>query len=249
MNSHRILSSLTPADKAKAILRDALRGKFHKPPPEPVFQDQSDVKPIQTAPVKPDWIPDDWNKRSIFGGSYRVLDELLFRKIQSRCMHPDALVKVMEAVEFGADIHLRFSEGMDALMFALDKRFGDVDLDIVRYLLEKGADATVPNGGRTAVDFAIHSQSYDAVVMLFSDVSMHKPDVNSQDMDGITPLMRSLHYPNLEIVEFLLQQGADTEIKDYRGGNSRTHAFDSGNFNAFGILAKYAPKTGDHDDS
>jgi ankyrin repeat protein len=240
------LSSLVHPDRAKRLMADLASGKL-KPAADHILVEPSAavVVPAVARPMeKPDWIPDNWDRPSSMSlGNHRLLDELLFRKIQGRRFHQDAIDRVVEAVEFGANIHLRFSEGMDALMFSLDRRFDVPDLRIVQYLLLKGADATVPTAGRTALDFAIDSQVYEAVVLLFSGISQHKPDVNAQDIEGVSPLMRAACYLDLNILEFLLQQGGDQFLKDRRGNNARNYALRSGNYAAFDLFAKYAPKT------
>ena len=110
-------------------------------------------------------------------------------------------VKSRMLIEHGADINVRTQQGRTALMAAA-KRNGNADL--VRLLLEKGADVKTP-GDTTLIPTA---QSGDVEIMRLlieggADVNCISPRL------GETPLMYAAASDNVEAVRLLLAKGAN----------------------------------------
>src|SRR6516225_533930 len=110
-------------------------------------------------------------------------------------------VKSRMLIEHGADINVRTQQGRTALMAAA-KRNGNADL--VRVLLEKGADVKAP-GDTTLIPAA---QSGDVEIMRLliesgADVNCISPRV------GETPLMYAAASGSVEVVRLLLAKGAN----------------------------------------
>lgn len=113
------------------------------------------------------------------------------------------------------DIHLGKKMGITAVSVAI--RFGLTD--IVRVLIEKGADIHYPGVLFTAID----GRNPDTVRFLIqagAGVQVH----NITLIDGTTPLMWAVLKGYTEIVKILLQVGVDTEEKNNKGETALTIA-------------------------
>ena len=96
---------------------------------------------------------------------------------------------------------------------------GDEDVDTMRWLLNRGADANARTGsfhGRTPLHWAVSGLYLEAVQVLLE----HKADVNSQSGNGETPLYEAISGSRsspevVDIVRLLLEHGADANIYGY----------------------------------
>lgn len=108
----------------------------------------------------------------------------------------------------GADANILNNEGDTPLYYAVKgDDTGEIDnIDVVRLLIEKGADVNAKNG--SILWTAARYGELDVVKLLLS----HKADPN---------LANALHAAalggNLEITQLLLANGADPTLKDYKG--------------------------------
>lgn len=91
------------------------------------------------------------------------------------------------------------------------------ELDLCRRLLEAGAEAGACDAkGRSAVSLAAEKGSWELVEML----ARHGADINKQDVDGESALMRALEGPKedaLRMVEGLLRLGAHVSARNRNG--------------------------------
>jgi ankyrin repeat protein len=113
-------------------------------------------------------------------------------------------VKSRLLIEHGADINVRTQQGRTALMAAA-KRNGNADL--VRLLLEKGADVKTP--GDTTLILAAQSGDVEIMRLLIdsgADVNCISPRL------GETPLMYAAASDSVEAVRFLLAKGANPNV-------------------------------------
>lgn len=93
-------------------------------------------------------------------------------------MYLDNIDDIKSLVEYGLYVDYRF-EGDTALMLA--SRAGR--LDIVRYLIEKGAEVNFQdNDGRTSLHYAVISKNRKMVALLLSSGA----DPNMEDKQGHT---------------------------------------------------------------
>ena len=150
----------------------------------------------------------------------------LGRDGETALMEANSAEKVTLLVARGAQVNTTDKEGRTALMFAVDR--GDVE--VVGALLQAGADASVVNQeGATALMYALQEPSpynpqetakltkrrIEAARMLLLRGNIG--DVNAQNEDGETLLMRAVNLGEPELVKALLDRGADANRSDVLG--------------------------------
>ncbi|XP_072409775.1 B-cell lymphoma 3 protein [Chiloscyllium punctatum] len=92
---------------------------------------------------------------------------------------------------------------------------------IVRKLVTHGASGSLlDRNGQTAVHLACEHTSLDCLQALLLDVSHQRPDLEIRNYQGYTPLHVSVNSYQKEIVEFLLEQGADIDAVDIKSGKT-----------------------------
>ncbi|MEX2263351.1 MAG: ankyrin repeat domain-containing protein [Bryobacteraceae bacterium] len=127
----------------------------------------------------------------------------------------------------------RDENGATLLMHAA--LYGDADL--LRFLLERGADPKAKSGrGATALHWAI--VDIEKVRLLLRQ----GVDVNAKTTDGRSPLLLAASQPSgAEIVELLLERGADPKAKDIAGRTPLMAAASFGNLPSMrALIAKGA---------
>ncbi|XP_057627701.1 ankyrin repeat domain-containing protein 7-like [Chionomys nivalis] len=90
--------------------------------------------------------------------------------------------------------------------------------------------------GRTSLHYACAHNHPNVVAWL---VSNDCTDINIQDDEGCTPLIKATQRDNVECVSILLMQGADLHIVDFGGDAALHHAVIRGNITIAGKLLKY----------
>lgn len=83
-------------------------------------------------------------------------------------------------------------------------------IEILKLMLDNGADINIQNDQGGVLHWAIGNQSI--VELLLS----HHPDVNAKNNQGYTPLHKAVSSKNEELVSILLEHGADVNAKDNR---------------------------------
>ncbi|OEJ14534.1 hypothetical protein BFL38_05715 [Brachyspira hampsonii] len=127
-------------------------------------------------------------------------------------------IKVVELlIQKGADINAFNDYGNTALIYGVN------NLETVKLLVENGADINFYKGGSTALISACeysHERNIDVIKYLVSK----NADINAQDNEGNTALNKTLDTSgegsidilDFEIANFLIEQGADVNIKNKR---------------------------------
>jgi len=84
--------------------------------------------------------------------------------------------------------------------------------EIVKYLVEKGADVNIPSSNSFQVA-PIHSataiSNYDIIKLLIKNGA----DVNAKQQSGVIPLHSAAHNGQSEIIKLLIDHGADVNAK------------------------------------
>ncbi|ADG70335.1 ankyrin repeat domain-containing protein [Brachyspira murdochii] len=118
-------------------------------------------------------------------------------------------------VENGFDLESRIKADRSdydytPLMIAVYKK----DYDMVKYLLDKGANPNTSNNeNKTALMIAIANDNFDISKLLIQQGA----NINTKDEYGYTALMRAAMIGSYEMVKFLLENGANINTKDNDG--------------------------------
>ena len=150
---------------------------------------------------------------------------------QTALMDANTAAKVKLLVTHGAQVNVKDEMGKTALVHAVDR--GDVA--VVEALLQAGADASISDEkGTTALMYALQEPSpfnregstalrvEAAKLLLKGKVG----DVNTQNENGETPLMRAVDLGEIEIVKSLLDHGANVDLSDVLGSTAAIRAYE-----------------------
>ena len=153
----------------------------------------------------------------------------------------DKVFQIHKACEIGSLILTEFliehcnvnidsqdKNGQTPLMIASERGY----LDIVKYLIEKGAntEAKTKIDGKTALHWAPKENLLEFGKYLVEHCNVN---IDSQSNVGFTPLMIASEKGNLNVVKCLCEKGANTEAKDEKG---RTALYLASRKNHFDIV-------------
>jgi ankyrin repeat protein len=125
---------------------------------------------------------------------------------------------VRKALEQGADVNTRISEGAGKTAPVLVIAAAGRHVEIVNLLLERGADvnAKVTEGrgkDSTALMVALSNGNANLVKLLLE----HGADTNAKNIGGMTILMIAAQVGDAEIIKLLMEHGADVNAKVTEG--------------------------------
>ena len=142
----------------------------------------------------------------------------------------DDVVEVL--IDAGADIDARTSEGCTHLHYAC----GGGKLAIVKVLVKAGADVCATySEGTTCVMSAVHDRHTETVRYL---VSLPDVDVNHEENDSFTALHFAVQEGHHDVVEVLIDAGADIEAKSSEGCAPLHYACGDGKLAIVKLLVK-----------
>ncbi len=152
-----------------------------------------------------------------------------------------SIPEISGAIKKGADINGKSDDGETPLICAI--RYNKKPYEAAMLLIDSGADVNAADDtGYTPIHCAVILSDRDHSVMLLSELLKRgaKPDVHG-GYDRITPLMIASKRKNdIQIAEFLIQNGADVKAADSRGETVLHHAsMINGNKNIINLLIKH----------
>lgn len=130
-----------------------------------------------------------------------IIDHFSHPTILAKCCLHNKKDLVELLINSGADVNFN---GSGALNLALNALNGDYVSDVIKLLIENGAD---PN---PVMRKAIADNRLNLVKYLLENGA----DVNYSDGYGNSPITTACHYHNVEAVKLLLEYGADININD-----------------------------------
>jgi ankyrin repeat protein len=112
---------------------------------------------------------------------------------------------------YGAKINAANKDGINALIFAISED----NHDIVKFLLEHNANPNIQdkNGYTPLMVFAMNTDYIDAIELLID----YGADLNIQTKTGYSALMYATAGGKFEMVKFLLENGANPNLKNVGG--------------------------------
>ena len=141
-------------------------------------------------------------------------------------------------LEHGANINARNNEGQTPrhLLLAMDTE--DIDIDTIRFFLERGADVdAVDNDHSTLLHKASYSGNTEVARLLFE----HGANINALNKDGQTPqhlLAMVSEDLDVDTIRLFLEHGADVDVVD--NNHSMLHkASYKGNVKVAQLLLEY----------
>jgi len=150
-----------------------------------------------------------------------ILSILIFVNIRGHYLHEAALNGDLEEVKFilnnnNLDIDLKDSYGATALYYAAMSGH----IDIVQYLVKKGANVNLKNNiGQTSLHLAYFMEFHKVAKYLVDNGA----DINLKDNSGRTPLYFAAG-SSLEAVKYLVKNGAKVNTKNEDGDTPLHHA-------------------------
>lgn len=139
---------------------------------------------------------------------------------------------VKKLIDINAKINLTNSTGNNALLNGVKKDFEQ----IVKVLLERKANPNISDSdGKTPLHIATQKRN---IIMTRMLLNANCNTVNSQDSKGNTPLIYACYNECSEIVEELLNYGADPNIYNYIGETPLQIVFNVSNYRIIHLLTQ-----------
>ncbi|KAF3200935.1 hypothetical protein TWF679_000560 [Orbilia oligospora] len=123
---------------------------------------------------------------------------------------------VKQLIDRGSRIDSECTHGWTPLIHAA---YGGHEAALV-VLLKNGAKTVASSSGEPALAYAAANERVKTVKLLLD----HKADTNLYNKRGLTPLLEAARVGNLEIVNILLERGANTEFRSIGTSSSSTIA-------------------------
>ncbi|HKN83779.1 MAG TPA: ankyrin repeat domain-containing protein [Pyrinomonadaceae bacterium] len=164
-------------------------------------------------------------------------------------MEANSPAKVKLLVAHGAQLNAKDEEGETALMHAVDR--GDVE--VVAALLQAGADASVQDAtGATALMRALSDEETERAAepdklmkrrLEAARLLAHAKlgNINAQNGNGETLLMRAAGFGETEMVKDLIARGADVNRTDVFGNTAAVFAYENDHAAVQELLEKTKP--------
>lgn len=127
-------------------------------------------------------------------------------------------------IKNGSGLNHRDIYGWTSIYYAIE--YGS-PIQIIELLLINGSDVrNMSNIGNSVLQIACKRRSLDVIKVLFDLNKITKLTINIPDNLGTTSLMEATNRNNFDIVEFLLNNGADPSLKDKSGKTALKYAIE-----------------------
>ncbi len=124
------------------------------------------------------------------------------------------LVKCL--VENGIDINISDKYDRTPLHFAIINKSDEIDLDLIKYLIGKGAIINKKgNEGKSVLMIAIEKNFFDLAKFLVEKGA----DVNETDQYGNTSLYYAVESADIDMIKYLVENKANVSYKNNSGDN------------------------------
>lgn len=97
--------------------------------------------------------------------------------------------------------------------------------ELFKYLIEQQVDLDICKGKENALTLATHYGNYNVVEFLIKEYYF---DINSKDLAGDTALIVAIKNDQAQIMQLLLELGADKSLKDSKGKTAYDYAVERG---------------------
>ena len=115
-------------------------------------------------------------------------------------------------------------DGNTILFFSIKPNLKENDLNLIKYLIENGANINIANKiGQTPLMIAISANN----IMLSKYLLDRGADINIKNKYGQTPLMLAVESNNPSTVKWLIEKGADVIEKDTQGKSAISYIVSS----------------------
>lgn len=164
---------------------------------------------------------------------------LLVSEVGATCLHDAAVKGQIEVIKWllkNTSLTTSFKDSNGATIWHLSSKFDQVEL--IDWLIEfegnRGAKATTFNGA-TCHHFAASSSAFKSLRRLIQIVPNY---VNSQMMNGVTPIYFAIQESNIPIVKYLIKYGANINLRAEDGMNSIHVACQNGDLDMVRMLVR-----------
>ena len=142
-------------------------------------------------------------------------------------------------LEHGASLSLRDKKGRNALHYAIEEDNNDI-LELLLLTAEEKGETIIndrDDKGNTPLHLALKGGAREAALLLLSYAYI---DVNVVDKEGTTPLMLVVWKEDYQLIEMILDLGADPSISNANGLNAFFTAVDREDMKLIDLLVTKA---------
>jgi hypothetical protein len=159
-----------------------------------------DINTIKVLANKPDFVVDVKNRQGFTA--------LIFATQTTNTTSNIETVKLL--LDLGANVNATDNKGNTALMFAVQETTRSSNIETVKLLLDRGADVNIrSNDGYTALMASVYSVNTTSNIETVKLLLDRGADVNNRSDSGYTALIYALNIENIELIELLLDYGAN----------------------------------------
>lgn len=148
------------------------------------------------------------------------------------------LQKAKKLIQDGADVNATNSTGQTSLIYTTYTEDGNINLDMLKLLLESGADPNKADDDHwTILHSAVSNKDKDATELLLQ----YKANINKKDIDGETPIFETIYNDDDKLLLYLFTKGADLKVKNNDGQTLKAFAKEQNAYHILDVLKRLMP--------